>query len=884
MFYALLVAVNILINAVSGVNTEPCAQTYPESPVVQLDSNFTAYCVLNESCMYTDASKLFWKIRNKKVPETQYTVLNKTVSSVTIVPSSLSDDLLTCNHLKHGEIETTLHGIFLTLGYPPDKPENLTCIVYNGEKLTCYWNPGRPTHLITNYTLRHEWASSSVIADCIPEGVNNSCSFYAPTFQFHIDTILWVEAKNALGTTKSDALRRDAANLVKPNPPEIKSLISTVQLPRALKIEWKNPMERDPSMTMKYIIRYRTNSSKEWEEVPPHDTASHRTSFTLQDLLPYTEYVVSLRCMRSNGQGYWSDWSKEAWAITPEDKPTKGPELWRRIGNPDESGNRSLRLLWKELDPMYANGKITLYTASLRRRTNEPYALAVVNVTSYDFVIPKYSFIASVIANNSIGASPPSVLAIPSGKKTEVQPAEIDVKAFPKDGKLWVEWTPLNKSIDGYVIEWCIKSEQTACEIEWQREPSTSSGAFLRGNIFPFKCYLIKVYPLYYDGRESSRSVEAYLQQGAPTTGPSVRTKKVEKYKAVLVWNPVPLDEQNGFIRNYTLTFSPSHGNVTTVVIDSSNTEYTLSSLKGDTLYNIHMTAYTENGKKDGPVYTFTTQRFANGEVEAIVVSCCIGFLILLLVGAFICFRKRDLIKKHIWPNVPDPSKSNIAQWSPHTPSRHEFNPKSSPFQDGSVTNVSVVEISEEKKSYTEQDIKSIDPLKKNTSEGFSSGIGGSSCMSSPQLSVSDGDEAESAQTTSSTVQYSTVIISGYRDQQPTAVVPHVFSRSESTQPLLESEERPDDQQALERDDHSVVSNQYFKQNCNENGTGRLQTVPQEKQPPDAVCLQNGLQDMNAGQSICSEEQSVGSQVDHVIGEIKSYLPQIARRGGYMPQ
>lgn len=27
-------------------------------------------------------------------------------------------------------------------------------------------------------------------------------------------------------------------------------------------------------------------------------------------------------------------------------------------------------------------------------------------------------------------------------------------------------------------------------------------------------------------------------------------------------------------------------------------------------------------------------------------------------------------IKKHIWPNVPDPSKSHIAQWSPHTPPR----------------------------------------------------------------------------------------------------------------------------------------------------------------------------------------------------------------------
>jgi hypothetical protein len=32
-------------------------------------------------------------------------------------------------------------------------------------------------------------------------------------------------------------------------------------------------------------------------------------------------------------------------------------------------------------------------------------------------------------------------------------------------------------------------------------------------------------------------------------------------------------------------------------------------------------------------------------------------------------------IKKHIWPNVPDPSKSHIAQWSPHTPPRVRSSP-----------------------------------------------------------------------------------------------------------------------------------------------------------------------------------------------------------------
>ncbi|CAH2296316.1 interleukin-6 receptor subunit beta isoform X1 [Pelobates cultripes] len=878
LIYYLLAQFAFHLNAVLGDILKPCGRVIPESPLVRLNSNFTAYCVLDEKCMPLDSRKLIWKIRNKTVPENQYTIINATVSSVTIIPTSTSDDQLTCNALVHEDIKTTLHGIFLKLAYPPDKPDNLTCISYNAENLTCSWDPGKPTLLPTNYTLKRKWRYSTEIKDCIPKDVNNSCTVDWPNFQLYVDTLFWVEAANDLETVTSDILEWDIANIVKPNPPEIKQLVTTVGLPKAIKIEWKNPMEDNPNMQMKYIIRYRTNSSQEWEEVPQSDTASHRSSFTLQDLLPYTVYVVTMRCMQRSGQGFWSEWSKGKYTTTPEDKPNKRLSLWRKLGDPNEFGNRSVTLIWKVLEPQNANGKILNYTVTILKRPSEPFIIDIVNVTHYEAAISKDFFVATVIANNSMGASPPSHLAIPSAKNSKAQTAEIkiEVKPDPSNKTLLVEWKSQIKAVDGYVIEWCVNSESTTCEMKWQREPSTSSKAYLRGDFEPFKCYLIKVFPLYNDGRVSYVSAEAYLEEGAPSEGPSVRTKDVEKHSAILVWSPVPLDKRNGFIKYYTLTYASIQGNETTLKINQTDSEFTLSQLEGDTLYSVRMTAYTEGGQKDGAVFTFTTLRFANGEIEAIVVTSCIIFLVFVLAGAITCFSKRDLIKKHIWPNVPDPSKSNIAKWSPQTPSRHEFNPKNSLFQDGSFTDVSVVEVSEEKNSYNEQDIKPMDPLKKNTSEGLSSGIGGSSCMSSPQLSVSDGDGVESAQTTSSTVQYSSVIISGYRDQQPTTVIPHVFSRSESTQPLLESEERPDDQQPVEGEDHPVVASQYFKQNCSpEEVTGRLETSV-----IDGGRLENGFQEVIK----CPEEQSADSQVDHVIGGLKSYLPQIVRRGGYMPQ
>lgn len=231
-------------------------------------------------------------------------------------------------------------------------------------------------------------------------------------------------------------------------------------------------------------------------------------------------------------------------------------------------------------------------------------------------------------------------------------------------------------------------------------------------------------------------------------------------------------------------------------------------------------------------------------------------------------------------------------------------------YPEGSFTDVSVVEIeADDKKSFSEQDLKPFDLLKKekSTSEGHSSGIGGSSCMSSPRQSVSDSDEGETTQNTSSTVQYSTVVLNGYRDQTPV----QVFSRSESTQPLLDSEERSEDHAG---GDSTTQRQQYFKRNrgqdetnadrpcfertkqitcANEGdlaGFAQLQIADQssqllglglEKNAQEAA-LSDVLLTNTEGQTVRAE--TVEGNTPSVDEMPKSYLPQTVRQGGYMPQ
>uniref|UniRef100_A0A2I3H5P0 Interleukin-6 receptor subunit beta n=1 Tax=Nomascus leucogenys TaxID=61853 RepID=A0A2I3H5P0_NOMLE len=836
-----------------GELLDPCGYISPESPVVQLHSNFTAVCVLKEKCMdyfHVNANYIVWKTNHFTIPKEQYTIINRTASSVTFTDIASLNIQLTCNILTFGQLEQNVYGITIISGLPPEKPKNLSCIVNEGKKMRCEWDRGRETHLETNFTLKSEWATHK-FADCkAKRDTPTSCTVDYSTVYF-VNIEVWVEAENALGKVTSDHINFDPVYKVKPNPPHNLSVINSEELSSILKLTWTNPSIKSV-IILKYNIQYRTKDASTWSQIPPEDTASTRSSFTVQDLKPFTEYVFRIRCMKEDGKGYWSDWSEEASGITYEDRPSKAPSFWYKIDPSHTQGYRTVQLVWKTLPPFEANGKILDYEVTFTRWKSHLQNYTV-NATKLTVNLTNDRYVATLTARNLVGKSDVAVLTIP------------------------------------------------ACDFQ--------------GNLAESKCYLITVTPVYADGPGSPESIKAYLKQAPPSKGPTVRTKKVGKNEAVLEWDQLPVDVQNGFIRNYTIFYRTIIGNETAVNVDSSHTEYTLSSLTSDTLYMVRMAAYTDEGGKDGPEFTFTTPKFAQGEIEAIVVPVCLAFLLTTLLGVLFCFNKRDLIKKHIWPNVPDPSKSHIAQWSPHTPPRHNFNSKDQMYSDGNFTDVSVVEIEANDKKPFPEDLKSLDLFKKEkiNTEGHSSGIGGSSCMSSSRPSISSSDENESSQNTSSTVQYSTVVHSGYRHQVPSV---QVFSRSESTQPLLDSEERPEDLQLVDHVDGGdgiLPRQQYFKQNCSQHESspdishfGRSKQVSSvneedfvrlKQQISDHISQSCGSGQMKMFQEVSAANafgpgtegqverfETVGMEAAIDEGMPKSYLPQTVRQGGYMPQ
>lgn len=170
----------------------------------------------------------------------------------------------------------------------------------------------------------------------------------------------------------------------------------------------------------------------------------------------------------------------------------------------------------------------------------------------------------------------------------------------------------------------------------------------------------------------------------------------------------------------------------------------------------------------------------------------------------------------------------------------------------------------------------------KYLSEEHSSGIGGSSCMSSPRQSVSDSDEGgDMADTTSSTVQYSSVVASsGYKGQTPSSQPQQsIFSRSESTQPLLDSEENPD----MLVQDGSRHFQHFHRQPCFARREGNGDTADSDDFNLMEMEQQEALESLDFGP--LEEDSEQATPVDGLSGDwqppASSYMPQL---GGYRPQ
>ncbi|XP_030291404.1 interleukin-6 receptor subunit beta isoform X2 [Sparus aurata] len=782
-------------------------------------------------------------------------------------------------------------------GDRPGKPENLSCEAVQvkmeiSSTITCVWKKvGRSsTDVPTKYTLYVK----ELGRNHSKETNGNSSQVNLEIFPHHMPMEIWVEAHNKLGRIESGHLSKDADSFVKTNPPSDIKVISEKTFPTSLLINWTHPIAEE-YLKLTYQIRFCQNGSQSWTYVPLVDTDKYIQSFRLQNLRPDTVYVIQVCCKNARrGHGYWSNWSTNATMRTPEGIPKGKPDLWRIITKVDGVNERQVRFITK--DPVFANGRIQRFHIKIQdkkdkvKSRSEEWERIPVNRSEADGsssqreitflkqidLADERSVRVYVTAFNSVGESAQASLFIPDKAYGVWDLAPVEgLNLSSHGGQLWLEWkAPKNKAVSEYVVEWAANGWT-----DWQRENRTTTHTVIKGNLEKFVCYTVSVHPVYSGWTGKPASVQAFVEEGAPLEGPEIVDRKLGRNDVELVWKEIPQDKRRGFITKYTI-FYKNGSKTHSVTVPANTTSYTLTSLSGNTRYDAWISASTIGGSARSLNHSFWTLKYAAGEIEGIVVGVSLGFLFIVLMTMLLCIYKKDVIKENFWPQIPNPGESTIGTWSPHHPVKADT-PKENCLSGISVLDVDVCD----GKCVFEEDKASL-PLKKDKylSEEHSSGIGGSSCMSSPRQSVSDSDEGgDMADTTASTVQYSSVMASnGYKGQTPSSQPQQaIFSRSESTQPLLDSEENPD----MLLQEGSKHSQRFPRQPC-------FTHTAQNKDSTDpADCHQREMEQQELLEPLDfypleeDSEQTTpteGQSADWLpAAPASSYMPQ---RGGYRPQ
>ncbi|XP_048205891.1 interleukin-23 receptor [Perognathus longimembris pacificus] len=218
--------------------------------------------------------------------------------------------------------ETLICGKDISSGYPPDAPDQVTCVIHEfSGSMTCTWNPGTLTYIDTKYVVHvksletkeeHRYFTSSYV------------NISTDTLQDGREYLVWVQAENALGIVESKQLQIHLDDIVIPSA----SIISRAETINATVgktiIYWSSETAIE---NISCEIRHRATTSQIWnvEEFDANFTYVQQSEFYLE---PNVKYIFQVRCQET-GKRYWQPWSSPFVHKTPETIFQVTPELFQ---------------------------------------------------------------------------------------------------------------------------------------------------------------------------------------------------------------------------------------------------------------------------------------------------------------------------------------------------------------------------------------------------------------------------------------------------------------------------------------------------------------------------------------------------------------------------
>lgn len=768
----------MLLALVNGARNEeerqPCAKIQMSSLVVPLGSPVTATCIIREDCPLAigQAVHVDWLLDDRSLPSSPGANESSRVSRVVIPSFNHTRAFLTC--CVRGPPSQVVGGVEIRAGYPPEAPKNLSCQtnLTTPNTLTCSWNPGQQeTHLLTKYTLYTEiWDSNENYTYELPPGVHQ---YVIPRSGFVLfsDMTIYVRAANELGEATSASLILEPVSTAKFDPPVILEIYNVPKKFGCLKLRWSLSPDQFwmYSYRLNMEVRLKTAESSLWNEERRQVSRIRVTKpVDLCRLLHGTRYVVQIRIRYK--QSPWSEWSSSLSEVTSESAPTGRLESWMKVSGDHRQEKLNINLFWKPSKQFRANSQNVSYTVSVQKLPGERGKVCSTTENYCTFQISRKIRRVYLSAVNAAGRSPPYEARIYPPKAVS---AISDTLVVPQDDRsLLIQWkSPVTLDLTGFIVEWrpLLTPDLSLSRFEITDRNQTS--LLLRGSFEPDKPYGISVYPRFKDGIGRPQTVNAYSRQQAPETGPKLSIENMWQTQIELIWDEIPLQVRNGIIKEYKVFYWNEKGIINVVTTPPNERRVILTDLAPLSRYEAFIMVSTFGGSRNGTAIKFETEDLDYLMMTAL--PSCAG-LVLIVIMVIACYYSHNRLKGHFWPAVPDPANSSIKRWTSESTQDSYLSFDSEEPNPVYLSHLSFLEIPT-KISKEDHD----DPWL-NSSEDTSD-LGESIC-GSPFIPGYSGSNSDS-------VTYATVIFSGPSSSSPPPQGPPVYLRSESTQPLLESEE-----------------------------------------------------------------------------------------------
>ncbi|KAM4629561.1 interleukin-12 receptor subunit beta-2 isoform 2-T2 [Polymixia lowei] len=614
-------------------------------PVIKRGSSFKVYCKFNFNSNLNCKRNMY--VGNACKPHQQF---NSTTLYL-IVENITEDRTYSCQFMC-GAFDPC--GLDIATGYPPDIPENISCIqkVVNVEVgvVVCTWNRGRDTYLTNTSELwvrttsgNHtdgpmNYTGSSKGSDWLLASFNVSSSVQVISVEVH--------AHNQLGSVKSTTSIFTLNDIVMPSPP---ALAQAQCSSRACEIKLGQSLS-----TQHLEIQYRIEQQAWMNYTESGGKMNSENVRSVSSLEPYRLYFFRARAKFR--VGLWSDWSKSISNWTQEEAPGQELDAWFAESS---SELNSTTVYWKKLSDSNARGKIVGYVVNVR---NPETGSDSTNIISADARQAPVRSCAScrveLFAQNSKGLSPPAV--IPIFHKTAHPPR--DVRVMADNRSVTIYWRKPETALlpTGYLVEWYPQRQQLE-DLKWVRLGRNESHAVITGTseIKPFECYEGSVYAFYESSVGRARFMGVSTLESAPTGSPSLQ-ELVEGDKVTVTWMEVPRGQCGGCISKYTIYIK--NNSTHSYHRLASERTYTIVDLPSAS-YSLWMTAWTAQGEGPrGEVVKFFIQQ--KSQVDHLLVWIFISLIVLVVLCQIppVQHRLCMLFNSFKLDVVPDPANSKWAR------------------------------------------------------------------------------------------------------------------------------------------------------------------------------------------------------------------------------